>query len=90
MTVCVGKGKDQVFRMYIVKTCVEVDDDGDDAIYVLQLGIQPVAVVGSLVQKWERQHKRRNNTKKQYKNTEYKTKTNTKRILRSISRVIRK
>jgi hypothetical protein len=51
LTVCVGKGKDNVFRMYIMKACVEVDDDGDNDIYLLQLGIHPVAVVGSLVQK---------------------------------------
>ena len=48
-----GKGKGKVFRVYVMKACVEVDDDdGDnDDIYLLQLGIHPVAVVGSLVQK---------------------------------------
>ena len=47
-----GKGKSKVFRVYIMRTCVEVDEDGDDDdnIYLLQLGIHPVAVVGSLVQ----------------------------------------
>jgi hypothetical protein len=37
-----------------MKACVEVDDDDDghdDDIYLLQLGIHPVAVVDSLVQK---------------------------------------
>jgi len=51
-------------------------------IYLLQMGLHPLAVVGKLVQKQERyshirlykaiySYKRRNNTQKQYKSTVY-------------------
>ena len=42
-------------------------------IYLLQLGFHPVAVVGKLVQKWDRDSyiQKQKQYRKQYKNTEY-------------------
>jgi hypothetical protein len=59
-------------------------------IYLLQLGFQPRAVVGKLVQKWERDsyiHKSRKNT--QNRKQTYKKEKNIKNI-KNISGVIRK
>jgi len=59
--------------------------------YLVQLGVQPVAVVGRLVQTQEIDSTKEETIHKRYKNTKYtsqKTKTTIKRILKYISQAI--